>query len=106
MSNIRTPEQSDFVSPFNDELTFDFFEEQNGNGLYALGTISDDEFLRQANLHDSLTDDEHEPWTREHLERFPAVMVDDEERPGDPFFTVQRVPEGTPLAAEVVVLSR
>lgn len=106
MSHVRTPVQSDFTSEFDDQLTFNFFEEQNGNGLYALGTISDEEFLRQANLHDSLTDDDHHPWTHEHIERFHAVMVDEEERAGAPFFTVREVPEGTPLAAEVVVLSR
>lgn len=102
----RTPAPSDFRSVHDDEHTFDFFEDEQGNGLYALGTITDEEFLRQANVHDQLTDDAHEPWTAEHLERHSAVIEDTTDRRGNPYSGVKIVPEGTALSAEIAVLSR
>jgi hypothetical protein len=55
----RTPLPEDFRVEWDEEHTFDFFEDENATALWAHGSLDSEEFVRQANEYDRITDDHY-----------------------------------------------
>lgn len=103
-AQFREPRQSDFTMIYDSDHTYDFFEDETGDFLWALATIGDEEFVRQVNEYDELGEGgplpEESKYRVELIERLWAVVEDGPEP------LVHVVPEGGPQARKIVRLSR
>lgn len=102
----RMPEPSDFTMKYDDDHTFDFFEDENADHLWAFGTIDAAEFARQANEYDILSGwiqpGEVEPYTAADIRYCQAVITTNN---GYVDWYIRPVPEGT-ISGLVAVIDR
>lgn len=83
----RSPQPEDFRVEWNDTHVFEFFEDENANALWAHGTLSDEDFVAQANEYDRITDDDWNPddaYTVHIVETFWGILrYQSEDHPDD-----------------------
>jgi len=75
---LYTLKDEDFVMPHDDEHSYPFFADENGNGLWAPGSLSDEEFARLANEYDELCGAASStPYKASDVHRFVGVGAKD-----------------------------
>lgn len=75
---LYTLKDEDFVMPHDDEHSYPFFADENGNGLWAPGSLSDEEFARLANEYDELCGAASStPYKAKDVHRFVGVGAKD-----------------------------
>lgn len=87
----RSPEPADFVVEWDADHTFDFFEDDNADGLWAHGSLPDETFVAQANEYDRINNAGSPipltPYTVADVTSFWAIVP---ERKVDDEFRLQR----------------
>lgn len=103
----RTPQPEDFRVEWDADCTFDFFEDDNADALWAHGSLDSEEFVRQANEYDRLCDAGWDPegaYTTDDIRSFWAIIRYD--RPNDDYWRVHRCEDTIFGAALVKVIDR
>jgi hypothetical protein len=102
MTNLaaRAPTPLDFIVPWDNEHTFDFFEDGDGDALWASGDLPDEEFARQVNEYDRLCGSDWEGYTENDVVTLWAIAIE------IPDVYIQPVEEGTENAGLIKKISR
>lgn len=97
---------ADFEMKYDSTHTYPFYEDENGDGLYAYGTIDDEEFARLAREYEihvgAYTPDEVDPYEASDVCHCWAIVID----PDEGVFTWAGVTKDTPSAFPVSVIWR
>lgn len=102
----RTPQPKDFRVEWDAEHTFDFFEDDRADHLWAHGSLDSEEFVRQANEYDRICDSGwDEPYTTDAVRLFWGILqYDSDDFPDD--WRISRCDEHTSGATLVKVIDR
>jgi hypothetical protein len=102
VSNLaaRPPQPSDFEIMYDMDHFFEFFEDENGEALWAHGSLSSEEFVEQVNEYDRICGSDWEGYTEDDVKTLWAVAL---ELP-DPY--IQPVDEGTDNAGLIKRIRR
>jgi hypothetical protein len=99
--DARVPDPLDFIIRWDNSHTFEFFEDHDGEALWAHGSLPSEEFVAQVNEYDRINGyDESEQYTEENVETLWAITI---ELP-EPY--IQPVAEGTENAGLIKRISR
>ena len=109
MTATRLPEPADFTLQWDETHSFDFFEDEHADYLWAFSTIEPAEFARQVNEYDIISGwiepGEVRPYTADDVEYRNAIVVSDNDDPYSDRAQIRVVGEDT-TSSLVAVISR